>query len=154
MYKNILVNIYIESNIPHLFQIRKYSVGAVPSFHSCILMIGMGNKFSQDSPTQVRPPFTVKASEPDTHNEGLFSSLKSALGGSSNPPALKPTEPTEITSSGDSLSQTPSKPNESPIAEDPRTITSSLPSFPGTWNELHKVKGMSVKNIDKHLVII
>ncbi|KAF6030776.1 TOMM40L [Bugula neritina] len=111
-------------------------------------MIGMGNKFSQDSPTQVRPPFTVKASEPDTHNEGLFSSLKSALGGSSNPPALKPTEPTEITSSGDSLSQTPSKPNESPIAEDPRTITSSLPSFPGTWNELHKVKELLPQPFD------
>lgn len=26
-------------------------------------------------------------------------------------------------------------------AEDPRTIVSSLPSFPGSWNELHKVKG-------------
>ena len=25
--------------------------------------------------------------------------------------------------------------------EDPRTIMSSLPSFPGTWNDLHKVKG-------------
>ena len=27
-------------------------------------------------------------------------------------------------------------------AEDPRSICSSIPSFPGSWNELHKVKGV------------
>lgn len=77
----------------------------------------------------------LKASE---NTGGLLDSLKAGMQKAHG--AGDTSDPNVVISAGEKTEQ-PAKP------VDPMTIASSLTSFPGTFNEIHKVKGMLVQSI-------
>lgn len=110
----------------------------------------MGNQYAQFA--------SVNAAEKPADSKGYFATLKSTFMGSSEP-EVKPHEdpvvssPIQASSSkgagGDAppaiiLNDTPVITKSDVEEVNPRTISSSLPEFPGTWNELHKAKGKAI----------
>lgn len=87
---------------------------------------------------------TVHAAE---SQGGIFDSFRSAFS-SSPPPAAKNSSDNSVLQSPTSTIHSPLEngsgdaPSQTKAEVDPRTIATSIPeTSPGSWNELHKVKG-------------